>query len=258
MLGLTFEFEKDAARRIGARRVATAVDEFGRRSRGAPNSFERRVIQNLPEWRLGHPFGRGRDQRRPGDPAAIVLRELPGMRQHRHPAHRMADQHDRAPRRDHLQHGLQVLAQLCHRVGFRRGFTGPAVTALVIEDHSNLGSPFLGQPDALKVKGAHAKAESVGEHDGQWCVGGPHLAHREGHAVGSGHQIAAVTVECLEILVGIGIVEDGTPSHRAGHSDSGDGAERTHSCSTCQPPCQPLVYVGAVNIVTAQRFPASR
>ncbi len=81
------------------------------------------------------------------------------------------------------------------------------MAALVVEDHSDLWTPLVGQPHALKVKGAHAKTESVREYHGQWRVGGPDLAHRQRHAVGRRHQIAAVTVECLEILVGVGVFD---------------------------------------------------
>jgi hypothetical protein len=100
------------------------------------------------------------------------------------------------------------------------------VAALVVEDHPDLWTPLIGQPHALKVEGAHSKTEPVREHHGHWRVGGPDLAHRQRHAIGRRHHIAAVAIERLEILVGIGVFDYRTPRHRAGHGNACDGAHR--------------------------------
>ena len=113
------------------------------------------------------------------------------------------------------------------------------MTALVVEDHPDLRTPLVGQPDALKVEGAHTKTESVREHHGQWRVSGTDLAHRQRHPVGGCHHIAAVAVERLEILVDVRVFDYRTPSHRAGHRNPGDGAYRAQARGTCKPPCQP-------------------
>ena len=142
-------------------------------------------------------------------------------------------------------------------VSFQLSFA--AVAALVVEDHSDLRAPLVGQPHALKVEGAHAKAESVREHHGQWRISRPDLAYRQRHAIGRCHYVTPVAVERLEILVGIRVFDFRLPRHRAGHRDSGDGAHRAQARGTCQPSRQPdPVHVGAVMIFTAQRFPASR
>ena len=89
---------------------------------------------------------------------------------------------------------------------------------------------------------------------------GPDLANREVDTVGRGHQIAAVAVERLEVLVRERVVDDRTPvEHRAGHGGTGDGADRTDSGGTGQPASPPrLADMEAVKMFVAQRFSASR
>jgi hypothetical protein len=134
------------------------------------------------------------------------------------------------------------------------------VATLVVEDHPDLRTPLLRQPDALKVEGAHAKTEAMGEDDGQRRVGGPDLADREVDTVGGGHQIAAVAVERLEIFVRERVVDDSAPvEHRAGHGRPGDGAYRTDSGGTGQPAsAPPPAEMEDVKMVVAQCFSASR
>ena len=91
-------------------------------------------------------------------------------------------------------------------VGVRRRLGRLAVPALVVEHHPDLRAPLLGQPRPLKVEGAHAKTEAVREHHRQRGVLRTDLTHREVHSVGSGHHVAAVGVEQLEILALVGIV----------------------------------------------------
>ena len=92
----------------------------------------------------------------------------------------MADEHDGAARRHHRQHRLQILAQLLDGVRIRRRLAGLTVSTLVVEHHPHLRAPLLGQPGALKMEGAHAKTEAVGEDHRQRGVFGPHLANRQG------------------------------------------------------------------------------
>ena len=152
------------------RHGAAAVHQLGGRPGGEPNRFQCRVFQQLAQRRPAHPFGGRGNQCRADNPAAVLLRKLPGMRQHRHAAHRMADQHDHPARRYGLQHGLQVLAQLGERVGLGVGLAGLSMPALVVEGHLHVSSPVLGKAPTLKVKGAHAQTESMDEDDGQRSV----------------------------------------------------------------------------------------
>ena len=122
---------------LAAPRVRCTV--FGACRTAKRSRLERRVLQDLAQRRARNPFGRRGDERRADDAGGIALRELPRVRQHGHAAHRMSDQHHRAPRRHHGEHGFQVLAQLrrrCrspvtpHRIGRvragRRTPSGPA------------------------------------------------------------------------------------------------------------------------------------
>src|SRR6202012_5028540 len=124
----------------------------------------------------------------------------------------------------------------------------------------DLWTPLLGQPHPLKVERSHAKTEAVGKHHGQWRVGGPDFTHRKVYSVRSGHQITAVTVERLEILVGERVVDHRTPvQHRMRHCGAGDGADCADSGGTGQPTSPPrLAEMQAVKMVVVQSFSASR
>ena len=82
-------------------------------------------------------------------------------------------------RRHHRQDGLQIAADLFDGVGTRRGLIGFTVTTLIVEDHPDAVTPHCRQLAALKMEGAHAKTEAVGEDHRQWCVGIPYLTHSQ-------------------------------------------------------------------------------
>ncbi len=118
----------------------------------------------------------------------------------------MPDQHDRATRRHQREHGFQVLAKLSDGIGVGRGLAGLAVSALVVEHHSNLRAPLLGKSRSLKVKGAHPKTEAMREYHRQPRILGADLTNGEVHSIGRRHHIAAVCVEKIEVLILVGIV----------------------------------------------------
>ena len=90
-----------------------------------------------------------------------MLRELAGVGEHRHTAHRMTHQDHRSGRNHHLQNGFQVPAELFDVVGVNRSSTGLPVPALVVEHHPDLSAPALPQSGTLEVKRPHAQTETV-------------------------------------------------------------------------------------------------
>ena len=130
-------------------------------------------------------------------------------------------------RRDGLQHGFQVLAQLGQRVGLGVGLAGLAVPALVVEDHPHVRAPLPGETAAAE-SGRRPCADRI--HGRRpWSAGRPRavLAHRQRHPVGRRHHVAAVDVHLVEILIGIGIfVGGGTFGHRPPGRCPDDGGDR--------------------------------
>ena len=180
-VGLTALSPNDAARRIGDNTERTAprprCTRFGRISGGEPRGLQRRIFQDLTQRRRGNALRPLRKScAAPTMPVPYRLRELPGVRQHRHAAHRMADQHTGRAGPSPCSTVSRSLTELGDGVGARvRRVAGPAVPALVVEHHPDLVTPLLGEPRALKVERAHAQTEAVGEHDGQRRIGGPDL-----------------------------------------------------------------------------------
>ena len=205
-LRLTCRSLKEAARRIGPiserdtlrpRCISLGADLAVNRTASSAGFF-----RNSPSGERVTPSAADESSAAPTIRCPYCVGKLPGVRHHRHTAHRMADQHDRPARRCHLQHGFQVLAQLGQRVGLGLTFTGLAVPTLVIEDHPHLRTQNLTEPRPLKVEGAHAQTESVGEDHGQRGVHRAGLAHRQRNPVGGRHDLAAIAVQSLEILIG--------------------------------------------------------
>ncbi len=224
------------------------MHQLGRGTRREPGGVQRRVLQDFAQRRIRNTLRCRRNQCRTHDAGAVVPRMLASVRQHRHAAHRMADQHDRPARCDHLQHRLQVLTELGDRVGLRRRLSGATVPALIVEDHPDVGTPLLAQPHALKMESAHAQTESVCEHHCQCRILGPDLAHRQGHPVGGGHHAAPVVVQRFEILAGERIVDDRAPGQLPRNRHRGDRADRAQSRGTRQP------RIAGARITSAQRF----
>jgi len=185
-------------------------------------------------------------------PVAVLVGELAGVRQHRHAAHRVPDQHDHPAWRDRLQHGFQVVAELGQRVGLGRAFAGAPVPALVVEDHPDLMTQPVGEAGPLKMEGAHAQAESVDEDQGHLRIHRAGFADRQLHPVGRGHLMAAVAVERVEILIGVRVFDfDGALGHRAAGRGSDDGGYRGHPGAARKPSPAPVAPAGSVR---AQRF----
>ena len=111
------------------------------------------------------------------------------------------------------------------------------MSALVVEHHPHLRTPLLGQPCPLKVEGSHAQTEAVREYHGQRSVFGSDLADRQRHPVGGGHHAAAVDVQQLEILAGVGIVGGDPPAHGPGDRHARDRADRGQPGGPRQPAC---------------------
>ena len=77
--------------------------------------------------------------------------------------------------------------------------------------------------------------EAVREHHGQRRVLGTDLTDHQRHPVGGGHHAAAVGVEQLEILTGVGIVGGDAPAHGSSDGYARGSAHRGQPGSSRQP-----------------------
>ncbi|MDT5247881.1 MAG: hypothetical protein QOJ28_515 [Mycobacterium sp.] len=144
----------------------------------------------------------------------------------------MADKHDRSVRRHDRQHGFEVPTELFDGERLRRGIPGLPVAALVVEHHAHLRSPLLDEPHPLKVEGAHAQRESVGEDDRQRSILGPDLADRQRYPVRRGDHATAVRIEQKEVLIGVWVVGGhaaGQRTDRRGTGKSTDANQPGHA-----------------------------
>ena len=107
--------------------------------------------------------GRGRDQADPDDPIAEQLGVLLGQGDDGHPAHRVADQHDRPLGDDVVEDLLEVVAELVDRGVALGGAPGPAVRALVVVDRAH--QPAIA--GALEVPAVEVERVAVAEDHGQ-------------------------------------------------------------------------------------------
>ena len=109
------------------------------------------------------PAGGGRDQADADDPVAEQLGVLLGQRDDGHPAHRVADQHDRALGDDLVEDLLEVVAELVDGGVALGGAAGAAVRALVVVD----GAHQAAVAGALEVPAVEVERVAVAEHHGQ-------------------------------------------------------------------------------------------
>ena len=147
----------------------------------------------------------------------------------------MANQHDRPVGRHHRQHGFEILTELFDGERLRWGIPRLPVAAVIVEHHAYLRPPLLGKPCPLKVEGAHAQTESVGEDHGQRSVLGSDLANCQRHSVRGGDNAPAVGVEQEEVLVGVGVVGGHSAGQRAGDRGAGKPADRGKSSHAGHP-----------------------
>ena len=113
---------------------------------------------------------------------------------------------------------------------------GLAVTALVVEHHSDLITPAGRQGRALKVKRSHPQAEPVGEHHGQWCGDRTDLAHHQRDAVGRGDHASTIGLKKTEILTLVSIFDIGPVPKRSRSRHPGDSTDRAQSRHPGQQP----------------------
>ncbi len=231
-----------------------AVHGFRRVPHRDAHRLERGVLEDLAQRRPRNAFGRRGNERRADDAGRVSPRELPGVRQHRHTAHGMADQDHRTTRCHHSQHRLQVLAQLGDRVCLRRGLARLSVSALVVEDHAHLCSPLLGQAGTLKVEGPHAKTEAVREDHGQRGVLGADFAHGQRYPVRGGDDIAAVSVEEFEVLVSVRVVGGDAPAHGPREGDARGSADGGQPSCPRQPWSAGHTATSRPGLLIAQRL----
>ena len=179
--------------------------------------------------------GGGGDQADAHDPVAEELRVLLGERHDRHPAHRVADEDDRALRDDGLEDEVEVAAELLDRGVPPRRATGPAVGALVVVD----GADLAAVAGALEVPRVEVERVAVEEDHRQLRRLGPAPAAATGPGVlvDLDVEVDAVVGDDVDrpgpqrperrVVTGAAAVDDraslGDPERRPGSGDA-DGA----------------------------------
>ena len=116
-----------------------------------------------PEVDVAHAVRAGGHQHDAGDPVAEPVRIELGQREDRHAAHRVPHQHDRARRRQLVDHQAQVFAEPVDGAVLAAGAPGSAVRALVVEHEPVLRT----QREPLEVPAVEGKRETVDEHQGR-------------------------------------------------------------------------------------------
>ena len=174
---------------VHARRVDVAVavgEPAGQRPDevvpDAPGALDEQRLPAGDQARAPRVTGLRRDRNVPGSPrpatsAAEVarkrdaehplgeqLRLLLGQRHDRHAAHRVADQHERAVRRERAQHRGEVVAELVDRAARPRRPLGAPVAALVVdhlpEQRARRGRPGTGAGSARCAGRARSRARA--------------------------------------------------------------------------------------------------
>ena len=107
--------------------------------------------------------GGGRDQADPDHAVAEQLGVLLRQGDDRHPAHRVADEHDGPLGYDVVEHLLEVLAELVDGGVALGGSAGPAVRALVVVD----GAHQSAVAGSLEVPAVEVERVAMDEHHGE-------------------------------------------------------------------------------------------